>query len=134
MVPVMALTTRIEPAVRRKDVRVALRILGGEAFHVRAKLGRFRLGGVVDNGLDAHGLAVFEILLDPGVLVADVDGHALIGAVDGGLEDLGTRAGDPRPLRRPPLTADLRPKMTSTRSGRPRSRLSATSVSKNALA
>jgi len=43
-------------------------------------------GGVTD-GLDPHRPAVFEVLLDPRVLVEDVDDHALVvAAVDGGPE------------------------------------------------
>jgi hypothetical protein len=81
--------------------------LGRQFVEVLQPAQHAQIGGVVDDSLDAHGLAVFEILLDPGVLVEDVDGHALIGAVDGGLEDLGIRVGRRGSLPRPPFTADL---------------------------
>jgi hypothetical protein len=42
--------------------------------------------GVVDDGFDAQGTAVLEVLLDAGVLVEHVDGDALGVPVDGGLE------------------------------------------------
>src|SRR6266508_2306925 len=45
--------------------------------------------GVVDDGLDAQGTAVLEVLLDAGVLVEDVDGDAVGVPVDGGLEGAG---------------------------------------------
>jgi hypothetical protein len=37
-----------------------------------------QVAGGVDHGLDAHRPAVFEVLLDPRVLVEDVDDHALV--------------------------------------------------------
>jgi len=42
--------------------------------------------GVVDHGFDAHRAAVLEVLLDAGVLVEHVDGHAVGVPVDRGLE------------------------------------------------
>ena len=51
--------------------------------------------GGVDHGLDAQRPAVFEVLLDPRVLVEDVDDHALhVAAVDGGPEGAGGVAAD----------------------------------------
>lgn len=42
---------------------------------------------MVDDGLDAHGAAVFEVLLDAGVAVEHVEDHAaVVAAVDGGAE------------------------------------------------
>ena len=76
----------------------------------------------VDDGLHPQGAAVFEVLLDPGVLVEGVDGHVHAAGDDLGLELPGGRAG-----RR-----TCRSKMISMVSGRPRSRLSVTRASKKA--
>jgi hypothetical protein len=54
-----------------------------------------QVAGGVDHGLDAHRPAVFEVLLDPRVLVEDVDDHALVvAAVDGGAEGASGVAAD----------------------------------------
>jgi len=63
---------------------------GVEVFHTAAYA---QVGGVVDDGLDTHGPAVFEVLLDTGVLVEGVQGDALVGAVDGGGELVRAPAG-----------------------------------------
>ena len=52
------------------------------AFH--AEIGR-----VVDDGLDPQRTALLEVLLDAGVLVADVDGHVDAAGDDPGREDAG---------------------------------------------
>jgi hypothetical protein len=79
-----------------------------------------QVAGGVDHGLDAERPAVFEVLLDPRVLVEDVDDHALIvAAVD---------RGPKHPLG---VAADLAAEDDLHVAGRPMSRLSAISASKN---
>ena len=82
-----------------------------------------QVAGRVDDGLDPQRPAVFEVLLDPGVLVEGVDGDLGAPGDDLGLEL--ARVARCRPLR------IRRSKMISMVSGRPRSRLSVTSASKN---
>jgi hypothetical protein len=55
-----------------------------------------QVAGGIDDGFDAHGAAVFEVLLDAGVAVEHVDEHAaVVAAVDGGAEGADGVAADP---------------------------------------
>jgi hypothetical protein len=59
-----------------------------------------QVAGAVDDGLDPHRPALFQVLLDPRVLAGDVHHHALVvrvddGAVDGGAEGPGGVAANP---------------------------------------
>ena len=94
---------------------------GGEADllqfrKMRQPLGHAEVGGVVDRGFRSERFAEFVVLLDLGVLVVDVQARDDPVGDDAGAE----------PARRGALALadDLRPKISDTRSGRPRSRLS----------
>ena len=79
-----------------------------------------QVGRVVDYGLDSEGAALLEVLLGAGVFVTDVD------------TDINAASDDPGSKTPDVAGKILLPKINSSCSGRPRSRLSATSASKNA--
>src|SRR5262245_40173035 len=71
-----------QPLVDRTGLGLQLVEVGQQALQAEVV-------GVVDDGLDAHGTAVLEVLLDAGVLVEAVDGHAVGVPTDRGLEGAG---------------------------------------------
>jgi hypothetical protein len=78
-----------------QDGAVACTGLGLQLVEVGQPGVAAQVAGGVDDGFDAHRPAVFEVLLDPRVLVEDVDDHALVVApVDGGSEGAGGVAAD----------------------------------------
>jgi hypothetical protein len=87
----------------------------------RQRFGRLEVFGVVDGGFCPQSAPQFEVLLDVGVLVADVQARRHAGGDDSGV--VAARGGGVRAMR----VGNSR----LTRPGRPRSRVSRITVSKN---